>query len=278
MTNRRARSGFTIVEVLVAMVAGLLVLGGIYQLLSQNQRVYKAQSELAETQQLVRTAMDIMSRDIRQAGADQSRSIFAGAPSDNTYGVPYKGSDAISVMMDLPRDSNGDGDTYDIIDLDGDGIINYGDTTRRGEDEMGDGVVGDNGPDEWVTYFYCQTPASQSGTQDIDNTVGDDITCPVNETLRLYRMVTYFDNNGVRHLLTEPLADYIEPDEGIFSYLCWQTSPPTFVTCNLNNEKPDAVGISLRGRTRSPDPTSHGYKYFKLEAQVRLLNLGGTNI
>lgn len=274
MRRANTRSGYTLVEVLIAMVAGVMVLGGIYQLLTQNQRVYKAQAELADAQQTVRTAMDIMTRDIRHAGADPSKTIFGGVAADNTYGMPLKNTDAISVQMDLGRDANGDGDSWDIQDspTTPNGQIDYGDPSERGEDEFGDGVVGDTNPDEWVTYFYCVAPGSQAGVQDIDLDGSDDINCPADSTLRLYRMVTYYDANDTLDVLTEPLADYIEPEPNvsIFEYLCDGT------TCNLANSKPQVVQINLRGRTRGPDPSSQNYKYFELQSQVRMMNLGAS--
>ena len=250
------------------MVAGLLVLGGIFQLINQSQRVYKFQAESADAQQMVRAAMHIMVRDIRQAGRDPEGSAMdlsgvTGAP------IPLATATDLTVMMDLPRDCGGggdnsgapptddtdavncpstdtcttasgsclDGDADDILDKNNDGAVTTGDFGIRGENEWANGVVGDINPDEWVTYSYNAT------------------------TLQLSRIVTQVDTSGNTTTFTEPLADFI--DQGgadVFTY-----SP--------NATNPTSIEIYLRGRTAGPDPQSKQYGFFELRSQVFLQNM-----
>lgn len=64
--------GFTLVELLVAMVIATIVLAAIYGSYLVQQNHYLAQSQVTEMQQNIRAAMDLISRDIRMAGYDST--------------------------------------------------------------------------------------------------------------------------------------------------------------------------------------------------------------
>lgn len=61
------QAGFTLVELLVAMVIGLLVMAGAAQLFISSQQSFRFQSALADMQDTGRFAMDTLSRELRQA-------------------------------------------------------------------------------------------------------------------------------------------------------------------------------------------------------------------
>ena len=67
---RHSNMGFTIVELLVAMVVALLAMGAIYSTFLNQYRAYRIQEETAEMQQNLRAAMLYMEREIRMAGCD----------------------------------------------------------------------------------------------------------------------------------------------------------------------------------------------------------------
>ena len=67
---RHSNMGFTIVELLVAMVVALLAMGAIYSTFLNQYRAYRTQEETAEMQQNLRAAMLYMEREIRMAGCD----------------------------------------------------------------------------------------------------------------------------------------------------------------------------------------------------------------
>ena len=71
-TNR----GFTIVELLVAMVMGLVVLVAVLNILVSQNRTNAVQQEVAYAQQNVRAAMDLMVQEIRNAGYDPENNGF----------------------------------------------------------------------------------------------------------------------------------------------------------------------------------------------------------
>ena len=61
-------SGFTIVEMMIAMVISLFLLGGVAQIFLASKQSYTTGEEASRMQENGRFAMDIMSRDIRMAG------------------------------------------------------------------------------------------------------------------------------------------------------------------------------------------------------------------
>ena len=71
-TNR----GFTLVELLVVMVVGLVLLGAVLKTLISQNRTNAIQQEVAYAQQNVRAAMDLMVREIRNAGHDPADGGF----------------------------------------------------------------------------------------------------------------------------------------------------------------------------------------------------------
>lgn len=60
--------GFTIIELMVALVINLLVIGGVLQLLSSSLRVFGVQEANSKIQDNARFTLEILKRDIRMAG------------------------------------------------------------------------------------------------------------------------------------------------------------------------------------------------------------------
>jgi prepilin-type N-terminal cleavage/methylation domain-containing protein len=65
----RPDAGFSLVELLVAMVITLIVSGAIYGLMAGGQNAFRREPELSERQQSIRLAMDVIMRDVANAGA-----------------------------------------------------------------------------------------------------------------------------------------------------------------------------------------------------------------
>jgi type IV pilus assembly protein PilW len=62
------QAGFSLVEMMVALVLGLVLIAGIGQLFLSANRTYMLQDELSRIQENARFAIDLISRDIRMAG------------------------------------------------------------------------------------------------------------------------------------------------------------------------------------------------------------------
>ena len=75
MTTRR---GFTLVELLVAIVVLTIVLGGVYNLLLNTQRVTKAQAEQMDMQSNMRAGTLILPTELREIGYDTTYLPVAG--------------------------------------------------------------------------------------------------------------------------------------------------------------------------------------------------------
>lgn len=67
MPHPRAR-GFTLVELMVAMVLGLIFIGGAVSLMLANRRSYSTNEGLSQVQESARSAFELLARDIRQSG------------------------------------------------------------------------------------------------------------------------------------------------------------------------------------------------------------------
>ena len=109
MSARYAFAGFTLVEVLVAMTAGLVVIGSALQALALNSRHHARNSDLAVLQDQANAALRFIARDLRLAGhfglagagADvQGRSVDG---DDNPLGLPIPGRCDAAFVLSLHR-------------------------------------------------------------------------------------------------------------------------------------------------------------------------------
>lgn len=66
--NRRTLAGFTLIELMVAMLLGLVVIAGVASVFLANQRAYRTSQALGDVQDNTRMAFEMMARDIRDAG------------------------------------------------------------------------------------------------------------------------------------------------------------------------------------------------------------------
>jgi prepilin-type N-terminal cleavage/methylation domain-containing protein len=73
--------GVTLVELLVVLVISAFLIGGIYQLFVSQTKAYAVQDEVVEVQQSIRSAMEILLRDLRMAGFDDDRTPGVTIPT-----------------------------------------------------------------------------------------------------------------------------------------------------------------------------------------------------
>ena len=128
---KNKESGFTLVELLIAMTIGLIILGALSSTFLMQRKIYDVQEQIVEMVQTARAAMDMMTREIRMAGYDPTG--LAGA------GIVSVATDKIYITMDIT------GGESDGIDNDGDGNVDEAD-----EDKFGDGVLDDS--NEHIVY------------------------------------------------------------------------------------------------------------------------------
>jgi type IV pilus assembly protein PilW len=87
--------GFTILEVLVAIIISVILMGGAIMMLSSNKRVYAVQSELAQMQSNARFVIDEFNRELRMAGYFGC----SGTPPTGEPTHPFQDSENILVAM-----------------------------------------------------------------------------------------------------------------------------------------------------------------------------------
>lgn len=69
MQRRALRSrGFTLIELMIAMILGLIVIAGVTSIFLAGQQSYRTNNALGEVESSSRIAFELMARDIRQAG------------------------------------------------------------------------------------------------------------------------------------------------------------------------------------------------------------------
>jgi prepilin-type N-terminal cleavage/methylation domain-containing protein len=118
-------SGFTLVELMVAIAISGIVLASVLSLFIYQQRTYAQQSEMARNQAQVRGALQLLTRDVRMAGYtgiplgfDREPDLYAVAPwpmTGSTTTLPgsipsrvdpqYGRSEAIEVWGNFARDT-----------------------------------------------------------------------------------------------------------------------------------------------------------------------------
>ena len=90
---RGSNQGFTMVELLVAMVVSLLAMAAIYSTFLAQHRSYQVQTEATDMQQNIMAAMYYMQREIRMAGNDPIN-------TDN-FGITAAGQNSITFTEDI---------------------------------------------------------------------------------------------------------------------------------------------------------------------------------
>ena len=93
--------GFTLVELLTAMVPALIVLGAVTSTFIIQNSTYEQQAQIVEMQENVRAGMQIMTRELLMAGFDPAGTTGAGIVSASANSIRF--------TMDL----DGDGDVSD---------------------------------------------------------------------------------------------------------------------------------------------------------------------
>lgn len=74
----KSSRGFTLLETLITLTLTMLVIGGAYTVFIGQQRNTTAQSNISDAQQVVRSSMDFMVKELRMAGYDPEDSSSFG--------------------------------------------------------------------------------------------------------------------------------------------------------------------------------------------------------
>ncbi len=67
-SNRQNQSGMTLIEVMVALLLGLILTGGAIEIFISNKATYRLENELSRMQETGRFIVDAVAKEIRMAG------------------------------------------------------------------------------------------------------------------------------------------------------------------------------------------------------------------
>lgn len=126
------RKGFTLIELLVAMAISGIVAGAIFTAFQSQQKSYFVQDQVAEMQQNLRAAMDIVVREVRMAGFDPTNMANAGIITATASRLNFSMD-----ITDNTGNGSSDGDTDDTDEL-----IDFG---FKPDDDADDNGIADSG-------------------------------------------------------------------------------------------------------------------------------------
>ncbi len=114
--------GYSLVEILVVLVIVGIITAAIYQAFRSQQHSYLVQDQVAEMQQNLRAALDLMIREIRMAGYDPQET--------GRFGIISATGSSLNFTADMGSGTNNgngyvdSGETflYELYDSDGDGV------------------------------------------------------------------------------------------------------------------------------------------------------------
>ena len=95
-------SGFSLIELTVAMAITLIISGAIYGLLAKGQSSFRREPELSDRQQNIRVAMDLMQRDVSQGGQKMGAWFQAfrdGLDGDGPAGSSGQNTDFLEIWL-----------------------------------------------------------------------------------------------------------------------------------------------------------------------------------
>ncbi|MCX5723715.1 MAG: PilW family protein [Nitrospirae bacterium] len=102
-----AEQGMTLVELLVGLVVAMVVVAAAFTVLVTTQKATTANDQVVETQQNVRIAMDLLSRDIKLAGFGMTGPVGTCAtaivPLDHTPAGADTGPDSLRLLVPIGR-------------------------------------------------------------------------------------------------------------------------------------------------------------------------------
>jgi type II secretory pathway pseudopilin PulG len=105
--NQTGQDGFSLIELTIALVVTMIVAGAIFGLLTAGNTAFRREPELADRQQNIRVAMDIIAQDIRRAGSGMPRfmQVFENG-MDGTGPMGPHGENTDEVQMLSTTDCN----------------------------------------------------------------------------------------------------------------------------------------------------------------------------
>lgn len=112
--RRRGTRGLSLAEMLVGMALSLFIVGGVYGFYAAQTQALAAQRAYARSQDVTRTVIDLLGRELRMATYDPSgTAITTSAAGHSCPGVKQGILEAKLDEIRFVQDLNGDGDVAD---------------------------------------------------------------------------------------------------------------------------------------------------------------------
>ncbi|RCW66472.1 type IV pilus assembly protein PilW [Marinobacter nauticus] len=109
----RLAEGFTLVELMIALLLGSLVIAGVGSVFLANQNAYRTNVALGEVQESARTSFEFLARELRSAGANPCGTVSvasvlnAGGDSMLYSSGPVEGWEDATTVNELPDSGTG---------------------------------------------------------------------------------------------------------------------------------------------------------------------------
>ena len=158
-------NGVTLVEMLVAMVIGLVVMAAIYSTYNSQQQQYLVQEQVSGMQQNLRASVYFIARETRMAGYDPTES---GNFALTNVTLDGNGDSTITFQADFDDDGTLGADetiTYSIFDSGADGITDLARNDGGGNQLLAQGV-------ESLGLAYA---FDQDGDGELDTSAGGNV-------------------------------------------------------------------------------------------------------
>ena len=146
--------GFTITELLVAILISAVVMTGVYSTFYSQHKSYTVQDQVALMQQNLRAAIQCLESEIRMAGCDPKESSGAG--------IVDFGANTLRITMDFTDDTGTGSADGDVLDTDEDikYSLNGGDLLKTDKDGT-DNVMAEN--IDALDFVYLNGAGAVSG-------------------------------------------------------------------------------------------------------------------
>jgi len=109
MKTKCDEKGVTLIELLIALVISGIIIAAVYRMFVAQTRSYTVQDQVAEVQQNVRNAMELLVKDIRMAGFDDDKLNISGedihppaalmSPAANSIMLLYEHHDNVGTPL-----------------------------------------------------------------------------------------------------------------------------------------------------------------------------------
>ncbi len=203
-----SQGGFSLIELMVALAITGVVLTGIYGAYHDQLRTSVTQQRIVDMNQNVRTAMLVIERDLRMAGANPS--------GDAETGIDTATATTLVIAKDDGGSDNQAGNSNAIddgVDNDADGIADEGDD---GLDNDGDGTVDEFDEAEWydgdatdqeeLVQFELDSGNIRRRFNSVNSTDPTDNTRLIASNIDALNFV-YLDGNDPPNVIATPVAD-----------------------------------------------------------------------